>query len=152
MDADSKAGCLKSLQGKIWEAGYRSGQLKGQVFEDVPAAFERWRQEGRGIAIYSSGSVQAQRLIFGHAEVGDLSGFISHYFDTAVGPKREASSYARIAADLGADPAEVLFATDVYQEAEAGRQAGMQVVLLLRPGNPAPGPHPFPTAVDFVMV
>src|SRR5262249_31988304 len=97
MDRDSKAPELKDLQGRIWEEGYRNGTLAGEVFDDVPRAFARWRDAGTPIALYSSGSVLAQQWLFRTLRSGDLTPFIRWYFDTAVGGKREPASYARIA-------------------------------------------------------
>lgn len=134
MDSDRKSTPLKSLQGKIWEEGYRAGVLKSRVFPDVPPAFERWRRQNRLIFIYSSGSVLAQQLLFKHTEAGDLSGSISGYFDTNIGPKTEVESYRRIAAAVGTG--EVLFISDVTRELAAAREAGMEVLLSIRPGNP----------------
>lgn len=149
MDQDLKVPCLKTLQGLIWEDGYREGTLKGEVFPDVKPAFQRWSQAGLKLAIYSSGSVFAQRLLFGYSTEGDLTRYLSDYFDTGVGGKREAESYRRIAARLGLERNQLLFATDVVAEAEAAAEAGLEVVLLARPGNPDPGEHAFPVARDF---
>lgn len=137
MDNDRKSTPLKSLQGRIWEEGYRAGRLRGEVFPDVPRAFERWRASGREVAIYSSGSVLAQRLLFAHAEPCDLTRFIRAYFDTEVGPKREPQSYAKIAAALGRPPAEVLFISDVVGELDAARAAGMPTLLRVAAADPA---------------
>ena len=104
MDRDRKSTGLKSLQGKIWEEGYRAGDLKGEVYPDVLPALERWRRAGIDIAIFSSGSVQAQRSLFRSTAEGDLTRFIRAYFDTTTGPKREPESYARIAAALESSP------------------------------------------------
>src|SRR5258708_37443109 len=133
---DRKATPLKTLQGKIWEEGFRSGELHGDVYEDVPRAFERWSAEGRRIAIFSSGSVQAQRLLFGHSKTGDLTKYIDAYFDTATGPKRERTSYTAIATGLGIDAARILFVSDVEAELGAAREAGMQTAWMLRAGAP----------------
>jgi enolase-phosphatase E1 len=151
MDEDRKSGCLKLLQGQIWESGYQSGQLQSEVFPDVPEAFARWKQEGRGIAIYSSGSVQAQKLLFAHTRYGDLRSSLSDYFDTGVGPKREPESYTRIAKKLGTSPEHILFATDIGEEAHAAVQAGLRTVILQRPGN-VPVEVDFPTARDFATL
>lgn len=140
MDQDRKSTPLKSLQGKVWEAGYKSGELKSQVFADVPAAFVNWQQQNKCIAIFSSGSVLAQKLLFTYTEAGDLSEFISGWFDTNIGAKREAASYHRIAKALQGETREVLFISDVTAEVEAAQMAGMQTCLCLRPGNP-PQPH-----------
>jgi enolase-phosphatase E1 len=134
MDQDRKATPLKSLQGKIWEAGYKNGDLKSQLFLDVPMAFEKWQQQR--ICIFSSGSVLAQKLLFTFTEFGDLSKFISGWFDTIIGNKREAESYHRIAAALESEPENILFVSDVTAELEAAQSAGMQTRLSLRDGNP----------------
>jgi enolase-phosphatase E1 len=135
MDSDRKTTPLKSIQGKIWEAGYNSGDLKSEVFEDVPRAFKRWREQGRSIYIYSSGSVLAQKLLFASTQFGDLTSFISDYFDTNVGGKKEAESYHRIAAALELQPSEILFVSDVIAELDAAESANFETVLCVRPGN-----------------
>jgi len=142
MDADAKATALKSLQGRIWKAGFESGELKSQIFEDVPRALERWTAAGLGVRVYSSGSVEAQKLFFGHGEFGDLRRHISGYYDTTTGPKRAAESYRKIAADVGLPAASILFLSDVAPELDAAQAAGMQTGLMLRPGNaPVDGDH-----------
>jgi len=123
---DSKCTALKSLQGMIWQAGYASGELRGQVYPDVPRAFERWRRQKREIAIYSSGSVLAQRLIFQTTPFGDLTGFIRDYFDTHIGAKQDPASYKKIADLLGHGPGTVLFISDAVKEVQAARAAGIQ--------------------------
>ena len=135
IDLDRKSTGLKSLQGKIWHDGYADGTLRSQVFPDVAPAFARWRVAGLSISIFSSGSVLAQQLLFAHTEAGDLTSFISHYFDTSVGKKGEAESYRRIAETIGLQPSELLFISDVVSELSAAREAGMQIVLSIRPGN-----------------
>jgi enolase-phosphatase E1 len=135
MDRDRKSTALKSLQGKIWKRGFESGELKGTVFDDVPAAFARWSQGGR-VAIYSSGSAEAQQLLFRHSMFGDLTPLIEGYFDTRTGPKGEADSYAEIARAMEAAPAEVLFFSDAVRELDAAREAGCATRLTVRPGNP----------------
>jgi enolase-phosphatase E1 len=145
MDRDSKSTGLKSLQGKIWEAGYRTGELRGraEVYPDVAPALSRWREQGKDIAIFSSGSVQAQRNLFANTPAGDLTRFIRAYFDTTTGPKTAAQSYERIAATLERAPSEVLFLSDVGAELDAARAAGLQTALCVRsPGSgPAAGGH-----------
>ena len=136
MDRDRKSAGLKLLQGRIWETGYRTGALKGEVFDDVPPAFERWRRDGITIAIYSSGSVLAQQLLFGTTAAGDLTRFISSFFDTAVGAKTSVESYRRIARALERRPQEMLVVSDVAAELDAARRAGCQTALSIRPGNP----------------
>jgi enolase-phosphatase E1 len=136
MAQDRKSTPLKSLQGKIWEEGYLAGELQSQVFEDVPRAFERWKDKGKGVFIYSSGSALAQRLLFAHTEFGDLTRFIDDYFDTSTGGKKEAQSYRRIAAASKRSPMEILFISDVDAELDAARAAELQTRLCVRPGNP----------------
>jgi enolase-phosphatase E1 len=135
MDRDLKSPALKLIQGLIWEGGYRSSVLKGMVFPDVRPAFERWRAAAVKIAIYSSGSVLAQRLLFGATADGDLTPFIAGFFDTGVGAKTSPDSYRRIARGLNYNAGEVLFVSDVPAELDGARSAGYQVLLAERPGN-----------------
>jgi enolase-phosphatase E1 len=135
MDEDSKSTALKELQGRIWEDGYRSGELVGAVFDDVPAALARWQKQGIGVGIFSSGTVLAQKLLFQHSTAGDLTPFLRWHFDTAIGTKADPESYRRIASTIGESPATVLFVSDVIRELDAARAAGMQTVLSVRPGN-----------------
>jgi len=135
MDRDRKSPGLKDLQGLIWERGYRSGQLRGQVYPDVPAAMRRWRADGLEVAIYSSGSALAQRLLFESTAAGDLTPMLSRFFDTAMGPKRAPDSYFRIAGALGREPRQILFVSDIVDELEAARAAGLDTRLSIRPGN-----------------
>jgi enolase-phosphatase E1 len=133
MDRDRKSGPLKTLQGLIWEQGYATGALTGEVYPDVPEAFARWTAGGVRIGIYSSGSVLAQKLLFANSTAGDLSRFLSGYFDTAVGAKKEAVSYRRIVAALDRAASQVLFVSDVAGELDAAREAGLQTLLAVRP-------------------
>jgi enolase-phosphatase E1 len=135
IDIDKKSTPLKSLQGKIWQQGYNAGELQGEVFADVPTAFERWQAAGKKIAIYSSGSVLAQKLIFGKSTAGDLTKFIAAYFDTTTGAKRDNKSYEKIAEELKIAPAEITFISDIPAELDAARTAGMSTALSLRDGN-----------------
>jgi enolase-phosphatase E1 len=137
MDRDRKSSGLKLLQGRIWEGGYADGTLHGQVFPDVPMAMERWHSYGISVSIYSSGSVLAQRLLFGSTPYGDLTRFIGHYFDTEVGPKKDTESYRRIGSALKREPAELLFISDVAAELDAAANAGLVTLLCIRPGNNA---------------
>ena len=140
MDQDRKSTALKNIQGKIWLEGYESGELHGEVFPDVVAAFERWRRNSIDVRIFSSGSVLAQRLLFANTRAGDLTTFIKGYFDTTTGPKNDPVSYARIAESFGIPSAEIIFISDVTRELDAARSAGMQTFLCKRPGN-----HPQPS-------
>jgi enolase-phosphatase E1 len=135
MDRDRKSTGLKSLQGKIWEEGYRSGALKSEVFPDVPGALARWHDAGLKVAIFSSGSVLAQKLLFAHTIAGDLMQLIDAYFDTTTGPKTDAESYFQISSALQLSPQQILFISDVSAELEAATDAGMQSALCIRRGN-----------------
>lgn len=135
MDRDRKSPALKRLQGLIWQRGFAEGILRGDVFADVAPAFRRWRENGVAIAIYSSGSVLAQRLLFSTTPSGDLTADIAAFFDTAVGVKTSGDSYRRIADTLRVPAGEVLFVSDVRGELEAAQSAGCRVLLAVRPGN-----------------
>jgi enolase-phosphatase E1 len=136
---DRKATPLKALQGMIWEEGFKSGELKGHVYEDVPRALARWKGQEKKIAIFSSGSVQAQKLLFGHSIEGDLTKYIEAYFDTTTGPKREAASYTKIAKVLGTSAGNVLFVSDVIAELDSAHEAGMETAWMVRPGSAEQG-------------
>jgi len=149
MDQDRKLTALKALQGKIWAEGYAQGRLRGQVYDDVPPALARWTRSGRRVAIFSSGSVLAQKLIFGHSDHGDLTPFLSAYFDTTTGAKREVESYRRIASALGALASSGLFVSDVVAELDAAREAGLATALAVRtPPGPSGHGHPEVTSFD----
>jgi enolase-phosphatase E1 len=149
MDRDRKAPGLKSLQGQIWARGFRDGTLTGEVFRDVPSAIRRWRDADVRVAIYSSGSEQAQRLVFGTTRYGDLTSLVCRFFDTAVGPKTSAGSYRRIAEALGCATNDMLFVSDVTAELDAARDAGCQVLLCVRPGNAPQPSHGYPVVGSF---
>ncbi|MBB4098206.1 acireductone synthase [Sphingomonas kyeonggiensis] len=137
IDEDRKATPLKTLQGLIWAQGYADGELKGHVYPDTPEAVRRWTEAGLQVNIYSSGSIAAQKLIFGHSIAGDLTPLLGNYFDTTTGPKREADSYTKIADALGLAPSELLFVSDMPAEVDAAREAGLQALLIDRAGGPA---------------
>ncbi|XP_017091254.2 enolase-phosphatase E1 [Drosophila bipectinata] len=137
IDKDLKVTPMKTLQGPIWARGYALGELKGHVYDDVPDAFRAWKDAGLRIAVYSSGSVAAQKLIFGYSVAGDLLPYLSAHFDTHVGHKQEQQSYVNIAGSLGEEPEHILFLTDIPGEASAARSAGLQTIILQRPGNGA---------------
>ncbi|KAF4320329.1 hypothetical protein BBO99_00000477 [Phytophthora kernoviae] len=149
--ADRKIGPLKSLQGHMWLQGYESGELKALVYDDVPPCLERLCASGVRVGIYSSGSRQAQKLLFQYSDKGDLRKYLSVYFDTKIGHKRETGSYKEIVQSLGVDsPKDVLFVTDVIEEAQAAEAAGLDTVLSVRPGNKElPEVHHFPTIRSF---
>ena len=143
MDRDRKSTALKALQGRIWRDGYESGALVSEVYADVVPALTRFRGAGIEVSIFSSGSVLAQRLLFAHTNAGDLRPFLSAWFDTTTGGKKEAASYARIASELRLEPRQVLFVSDAVEELDAAKQAGMDVALCVRPGTAEPiqSPH-----------
>ncbi|MEW6330852.1 MAG: acireductone synthase [Pseudomonadota bacterium] len=134
IDEDKKITPLKSLQGMIWEDGYGKGAFKGHMYEDAVRHLKRWQQAGLRLYVFSSGSVQAQKLLFAHTAYGDLTPLFSGYFDTTTGNKREAGSYRRIAAAIGSPPGEILFLSDIKEELDAARAAGMEVAWLVRDG------------------
>ncbi|KAJ9671611.1 hypothetical protein PVL29_025359 [Vitis rotundifolia] len=149
--ADRKITALKQLQGHIWRTGFQNNELEGVVFEDVPEALQKWHASGIKVYIYSSGSRLAQRLLFGYTNHGDLRKYLCGFFDTTVGNKRETKSYVEITESVGVDkPSEILFVTDVYQEAVAAKAAGLEVIISIRPGNgPLPDNHGFKTITSF---
>ena len=149
MASDAKVTPLKALQGLIWAQGYADGRLKGHLWPDVAACLRAWAAAGVTLAVYSSGSVEAQRDLFGHSDAGDLVPLFAGFFDTRVGAKREAPSYTAIAAALGLPPGEILFLSDVAEELDAAAAAGMQACQLVRAadGTLASGRHP--EATDF---
>lgn len=132
IDEDRKHTALKALQGMIWADGYRHADFTAHIYPDVPAQLRAWHAAGLKLHVYSSGSVPAQRLFFGHSDAGDLTGLFSGWFDTEVGGKREADSYRGIAEALGLPASEVLFLSDIVQELDAAREAGMRTVLVDR--------------------
>lgn len=136
MDGDVKDTGLKVLQGMVWATGYADGSIRGHVFADVPAAFAALTARGVRVVIYSSGSVAAQKQIFGYSEAGDLTPYLSGYFDTTTGPKKEPRSYGTIVSALDVAPDEAMFFTDNLDEARAARDGGLDVRVLVRPGNP----------------
>lgn len=149
MESDRKSTGLKALQGLIWREGYASGELRGEVFDDVPDALRRWKEAGLRLRVFSSGSVLAQKLLFSTTDRGDLTGFFEGHHDTGTGPKKEAGSYRAIARAYGLAPREVLFLSDVVDELDAAAEAGMGTGLLRRPGNKPVASHRHPEHLDF---
>ena len=134
IDEDKKVTPLKSLQGLIWEAGYQKGDFKGHVYQDAVDNLQLWKYKGLSLYIYSSGSVYAQKLLFGHTEYGDLNPLFSGYFDTHIGGKRESSSYAKITEEIGLPAEQLLFLSDIKEELDAAKPVGMQTIWLTREG------------------
>ena len=148
---DRKVGPLKALQGMIWEEGYRAGRFRGPLYPDVVPRLTRWSVAGARLAVYSSGSVRAQQLLFAHSTSGDVTGLFDRFFDTGVGGKKSAASYEAIARALGLAPREVLFLSDAPEELDAAAAAGMRVVGLAREGAPPEGsPHAWAHSFDEV--
>ncbi|XP_048607686.1 probable bifunctional methylthioribulose-1-phosphate dehydratase/enolase-phosphatase E1 [Brassica napus] len=152
--ADRKITALKELQGHIWRTGFKCNELKSVVFEDIADALEKWHSSGTKVYIYSSGSRLAQRLLFGNTAYGDLRKYLSGFFDTTIGNKKESRSYKEITETLGVDdPSEILFVTDVYQEATAAKAAGLEAIISIRPGNASlPENHGFKTVTSFSQI
>ncbi len=152
MARDVKATPLKSLQGLIWRAGFEDGRLRGHLWPDVAPCLSAWHAAGHGLAVFSSGSVEAQRLLFGHSVAGDLRPLFRGFFDTRTGPKRDAAAYAAIAAALAEAPAGMLFLSDVAEELDAAAAAGLRTCQLVRAedGTQPSGRHP--EAADFPAV
>jgi enolase-phosphatase E1 len=135
IDEDRKVTPLKALQGMIWQAGYESGAYTGHMYEDAVNNLRAWRERGIRLYVFSSGSVHAQKLLFRHTEYGDLTPLFDGYFDTTIGNKREADAYRKIAHEVGFAPADVLFLSDIREELDAARAAGMQTAWLVREGS-----------------
>ena len=151
MAEDRKATPLKALQGLIWAQGYAAGELRGHVYPDTPVHLRRWHAAGIRLYVYSSGSVEAQKLIFGHSDAGDLTPLFSGYFDTRIGGKRDAASYRAILEAIGLRGDEVLFLSDIGEELDAARAAGLKTCQLLRDEQARAAPA-HPSARDFSEV
>jgi enolase-phosphatase E1 len=149
IDEDRKATPLKALQGMIWEDGYRSGEYRAHVYPEVAQKLREWKAHNVDLYVYSSGSVPAQKLFFGHSEAGDLTSLFSGYFDTEIGAKRDPAAYRRILTAIGRPGAEVLFLSDVVEELDAARSAGMRTTLLARAPATCPAGTAHPCVADF---
>jgi enolase-phosphatase E1 len=149
---DKKVAPLKTLQGMIWEAGYRAGDFTGHVYEDAVRNLRAWHDKGVQLYIYSSGSVQAQQLLFGYSDFGDLTPLFSGYFDTHIGHKRESSSYEVIASEIGIRAGDILFLSDNLEELDAARTAGMQTRWLVRDADQLDPNAPHPQVKDFDVI
>ncbi|UTD56353.1 acireductone synthase [Halomonas sp. MS1] len=152
IETDQKVTPLKALQGMVWADGYQRGDFKGHLYNDVAPALRQWQQAGKALYVYSSGSVQAQKLLFGYSDEGDLTPLFSGYFDTHIGHKREATAYQRIIAELDLPPEAVLFLSDVVEELDAAKQAGMQTLQLVREGTQAGNTHACVTRFDEIAL
>ncbi|WP_255105355.1 MULTISPECIES: acireductone synthase [unclassified Synechococcus] len=143
IDDDRKLTALKELQGLIWNEGYANGSLRAPLFADVAPVLERWHVAGLQLAVYSSGSVAAQQLLYGHSDAGDLRQLFCGWFDTRVGAKQDPASYLRIADSLGAPAGKILFISDSLSELNAAQLSGLHVIFSSRPGNPEDSPGPY---------
>ncbi len=152
MDADAKVTPLKSLQGRIWHDGYLRGALQGKLYPDVVPALRAWHASGVKLFVYSSGSIEAQRLLFGHSSDGNLCGLFSGFFDTRTGAKRESDSYAAIASAVGLPAGACLFLSDVEAELDAARQSSMQTCQLVRPDDATLPSPTHPHVADFSAI
>ncbi len=148
IDEDRKITPLKALQGMIWETGYRNGDFRGHVYEDAVRRLREWKDQGLALYVFSSGSVHAQKLLFGHSDFGDLTPLFSGYFDTTIGAKREADTYRHITQSLGLSVGEILFLSDIREELDAAQEAGLHTCWLVRDGV-LPDKPPHPVARDF---
>ncbi len=149
IDQDRKSTALKALQGMIWKDGYETGIYRAHVYPEVAARLRAWRADGLHLYVYSSGSVSAQQLFFGHSEAGDLTPLFAGYFDTETGPKREAGSYRRIAETIGEQPGHLLFLSDIAEELDAAKLAGFRTGWLVREPQPLPTSPRHPVYRDF---
>ena len=153
IDQDRKVTPLKALQGMIWEAGYREGAFFGHVYPDAVRKLREWHEAGLALYIFSSGSVHAQRLLFGHTEQGDLTPLFSGYYDTRIGAKQEADAYRAIAADIGLPAKSILFLSDTLGELDAARSAGFKTTWLVRGDDPGTsGSHPLARDFDEISL
>lgn len=134
IDEDQKVMPLKALQGLIWEQGYRDGTFQGHVYEDAVRNLKRWQAAGIALFVFSSGSVQAQKLLFAHTAFGDLTPLFKGYFDPRIGAKREPAAYRAIAAAIALPEPAILFLSDIQQELDAAAAAGLATVWLMRDG------------------
>jgi enolase-phosphatase E1 len=149
IDDDRKSTALKALQGMIWESGYLAGDFRAHIYPDAARCLREWHALGKPLYVYSSGSVPAQKLLFAHSEAGDLGSLFSGYFDTQTGAKRETTSYARIAEAIGIPAGQILFLSDIREELDAARAAGMRTTLLARAPGTCPVDAAHPCVVDF---
>ena len=142
IEEDRKHPGLKAIQGMIWHEGYRAGAFTPGLYEDVAPALKRWRRNGLQLALYSSGSEQAQRLLVEHTTDGDLTGLFSNFFDTSIGAKTETASYRRIGQVLAFSSHDILFLSDIEAELDAAAEAGFNTTQIVRAGTNAGTAHP----------
>ncbi len=146
---DRKLTALKDIQGMVWEEGYLKGDITAPLYEDVPIALKQWHENGLTLSVYSSGSVPAQKLLYGYSRSGDLRGLFSHWFDTRIGPKQDPSSYTAISEAMQVSSKKILFISDSLAECKAADAAGLAVLFSDRPGNPCNDGSPFTSIRDY---
>jgi enolase-phosphatase E1 len=146
---DHKVTPLKTLQGVLWQTGYKTGEIVGHVYPEVPVKLMEWKNLRLRMGIFSSGSVAAQKLLFGYTETGDLNRYFEHYFDTNTGSKRDVETYKKIAEKINLNPQFIVFLSDIVEELDAAKQAGFQTIQLTRPGTEPNWPL---TANDFTEI
>lgn len=152
MDQDRKLAGLKALQGMIWDEGYQQRAFAPELYGDVLPAFTQWRARGIRLGIYSSGSEQAQRLLFAHTNAGDVTSLLEHFFDTSVGEKKTASSYRKISEQIGLPPQHILFLSDAECELDAAASAGFRTAHIVRPGTDASARHPIHSDLTHLLL
>ena len=152
IEKDRKVTPLKALQGHVWRQGYENGDFTGHIYDDVAPCLRRWSGSGIKLYVYSSGSVSAQKLLFGYSDAGDLQPLFNGYFDTRIGPKKEVGSYHRIAESIGKDSSQILFLSDVTEELDAARTAGLQTFQLVRDSRITTGSHHTASNFDAVII
>lgn len=152
MDEDRKSTALKAIQGMIWRTGYLQGDFRGHLYPEVAQKLADWQQQGLGLYVYSSGSVAAQKLLFGYSDAGDLRPLFSGYFDTHIGAKREVGAYQNIASQLGIAPQALLFLSDIRQELDAAQQAGWHTCQLIRDLPDSESRHPQVNRFDQIVL
>jgi enolase-phosphatase E1 len=146
-DLDRKDSILKTIQGMVWKDGYTKGELKGEIFLDAYQCLQTWHQSGIKLGIYSSGSVEAQKLLFSNSNFGDLTGWFSNHFDTHIGGKRKRRSYEAIQEDLNIPANQILFLSDIEEELDPAQKIGFHTTQILR--LPIIREFKHPTAVTF---
>jgi enolase-phosphatase E1 len=144
IETDKKSTTLKDIQGKIWKEGYTTGRISSELFEDADENLKRWHKQGYRLSVYSSGSVEAQHLLYKYTNKGDIENLFSYWFDTHIGNKKEPSSYTEIASVMGCKPQNILFISDNSDECDAARSAGLGTLYSMRDGNPQQEPRNHP--------
>ena len=141
IETDKKSTTLKDIQGKIWKEGYTTGRISSELFEDAHENLKRWHKQGYILSVYSSGSVEAQHLLYKYTNKGDIENLFSYWFDTHIGNKKEPSSYTAIASAMGCKPQNILFISDNSDECDAAKKCRTRHLYSMREGNPQQNPE-----------